>query len=182
MQKPQLAEFIRRMSPDSVAIIPSAKEATRSNDTHFRYRQNSDLFYLTGFEEPDSVAVISNIKDRPQYTLYVRPRDPEREIWDGRRFGTEGATSTFGASEAYPIRDLNEKLGEILGGATHLFYRLPSDNRNLDEAVLNQIGRLREGSRRGVAAPESIIDPAGIIHELRLIKNEDEIETMKRAA
>src|SRR6267378_4445160 len=96
MQKAQLLEFINRMLPDSVAIIPSAKEATRSNDTHYRFRQDSDLFYLTGFEEPESIAVITNVKERPQYILFVRPRDPEREIWDGRRAGVEGAVNSFG--------------------------------------------------------------------------------------
>jgi len=182
MQKPQLSEFINRMLPDSVAIIPSANEATRSNDTHYRFRQDSDLFYLTGFEEPESIAVITNVKERPQYILFVRPRDPEREIWDGRRAGVEGAVNSFGAVEAFPIAELNKKLPDLLSGARSLYYRLPSNRPELDDSVLQQISQLRAGIRRGVAAPESIVDPAGIIHELRLIKSQEEIRIMQQSA
>src|SRR3982751_6031267 len=108
MIRPQLEEFMRRMDPNSVAIIPSAREATRSNDTHYRFRQDSDFLYLTGFEEPDSIAVIKSNGDT-RYTLFVRPRDPEREIWDGRRAGVEGARSKFGADESFAIAEFDEK-------------------------------------------------------------------------
>ena len=91
MQRPQLAEFMKRMEPDSVAIIASAREATRSNDTQYRYRQDSDFLYLTGFDEPEAIAVIAPSQSEQKFTLFVRPRDPEREIWDGRRAGLEGA-------------------------------------------------------------------------------------------
>src|SRR5918911_2823706 len=100
MRRPQLAEFMKRMESDSVAIIPSAREATRSNDTQYRYRQDSDFYYLTGFDEPESIAVIAPSREE-KYTLFVRPRDPEREIWDGRRTGVEGAKSEHGADAAY---------------------------------------------------------------------------------
>ncbi len=107
MIKPQLEEFMRRMDPKSVAIIPSAREATRSNDTQYRFRQDSDFFYLTGFEEPESIAVIRPSHET-KYTLYVRPRDPEREIWDGRRAGVEGAKAKYGANESFPIVEFDE--------------------------------------------------------------------------
>src|ERR687896_2055040 len=113
MIRPQLEEFIRRMAPKSVAIIPGAHDTRRSNDTHYRFRQDSDFFYLTGFEEPDSLAVITPEKD-PKYTLFVRPRDPEREIWDGRRAGVEGATKNHGAQASFPIEEFPAKLGELL--------------------------------------------------------------------
>src|SRR5215210_4466966 len=96
MPRPQLAEFIDRLGQDSVAIVASAPEATRSNDTNYRYRQNSDFYYLTGFDEPESIAVITPNQEQ-KYTLFVRPRDPEREIWDGRRAGVEGARTAHGA-------------------------------------------------------------------------------------
>src|SRR5947207_13485412 len=104
MIKPQLEEFMRRMDPKSVAIIPSAREATRSNDTQYRYRQDSDFLYLTGFEEPESIAIIAPGRDQ-KYTLFVRPRDPEREVWDGKRAGVVGAKSEIGAAEAFPIAE-----------------------------------------------------------------------------
>src|SRR6266850_5639473 len=116
MIRPQLAEFMRRMDQKSVAIIPSAREATRSNDTQYRFRQDSDFYYLTGFEEPDSIAVVAPSRER-QYTLFVRPRDPDQEIWVGRRAGLEGAKSEFGAQESFPIAEFEQKLEEILDGA-----------------------------------------------------------------
>src|SRR5215510_14903869 len=107
MMKSQLDEFMRRMSPKSIAIIPGAREATRSNDTNYRFRQDSDFFYLTGFEEPEAIAVVRQ-DEEPNYTLFVRPRDPEREIWDGRRAGVEGAKKEFGADESFPIVEFDE--------------------------------------------------------------------------
>src|SRR4029078_12041749 len=113
MIRTQLREFIRRMTANSVAIIPAAREATRSNDTHYRFRQDSDFFYLTGFEEPDAISVI-----KPnQYTLFVRARDPEREIWDGRRAGVEGAKRDFGADESFPVAEFVSKVHVILDGS-----------------------------------------------------------------
>lgn len=181
MQRPQLSEFIRRMEPDSVAILASAREATRSNDTHYRYRQDSDFYYLTGFEEPEAVAVITPSREQ-KYTLFVRPRDPEREIWDGRRAGVEGAKAEYGADEAFPISEFEEKLGDYLNGAANLYYRIGNGNAELDEQVVHHIRQLRAMGRRGMRAPEAIIDTGAIIHEMRLFKSEEEIELMQRAA
>src|SRR5215831_18901054 len=108
MTKPQLAKFMRRMDQNSVAIIPAAREAVRSHDTNYRYRQNSDFFYLTGFEEPEAVAIIAPSKEK-KFTLFVRPRDKEQEIWNGYRAGVEGAVKDYGADEAFPINEFEEK-------------------------------------------------------------------------
>lgn len=180
MIRPQLEEFIRRMAPKSVAIIPGAHDTTRSNDTHYRFRQDSDFFYLTGFEEPDSLAVISPNKD-PKYTLFVRPRDPEREIWDGRRAGVEGAKSEFGAGEAYPIAEFEAKLSGFLDGAEVLYYRLGVD-RDLDDAIVREIARMRGLNRKPVHPPQTIVDPATIVHEMRVVKRPEELEIMQKAA
>lgn len=180
MIRPQLEEFIRRMEPNSVAIIPSAREATRSNDTNFRFRQDSDFLYLTGFDEPESIAVIRS-SGAPRYTMFVRPRDPEREIWDGRRAGVEGARAQFGADESFPIVSFDEKLHEILDGAEKLYYRLGVD-RDLDERIVREISRMRAINRKPIHPPRTIIDPATIVHEMRVLKSSDEIELMQRAA
>jgi len=177
MIRPQLKEFMRRMSPNSVAIIPSAREATRSNDTHYRFRQDSDFFYLTGFEEPQSIAVIKS----NHYTLFVRPRDPEREIWDGRRAGVDGAKSEFGADESFPISEFDEKLQDALDGAEVLYYRL-GVNRELDDSIIGQISLMRSVNRKPVHPPQTIVDPATIVHEMRVLKSSDEVELMQRAA
>jgi Xaa-Pro aminopeptidase len=176
----QLGEFMRRMQPRSIAIIPAAREATRSNDTNYRFRQDSDFFYLTGFEEPEAIAVIKP-GEKHEYVLFVRPRDPEREIWDGRRAGVEGAKSEFGAQEALPIDEFDEKLSEILNDAEILYYRL-GVNRELDDKIIREIARMRSLNRKPIHPPETIIDPATIVHELRVIKSPEELEIMQKAA
>ena len=180
MMRSQLGEFMRRMQPRSVAIIPAAREATRSNDTNYRFRQDSDFFYLTGFEEPDAIAVIKP-GETHEYALFVRPRDPEREIWDGRRAGVEGAKSEFGAQEALPIDKFHEKLPEILNDAEILYYRL-GVNRDLDDQIIREIARMRSLNRKPIHPPETIIDPATIVHELRVVKSPEELEIMQKAA
>jgi len=182
MQRPQLSEFIKRMTPDSIAIISSAREATRSNDTLYRYRQDSDFYYLTGFDEPEAIAVITPSHKEHKFTLFVRPRDAEREIWDGRRAGVEGAQAEYGADAAFPISEFDAKLIEFLNGANNLYYRIGNGNAELDETIVKQIRHLRALGRRGMRAPEAIIDTGAIIHELRLFKSEDEIALMQRAA
>lgn len=180
MIRPQLEEFMRRMAPKSVAIIPGAHDTTRSNDTHYRFRQDSDFFYLTGFEEPDALAVIKPESDK-KYTLFVRPRDPEREIWDGRRAGVEGAQSEFGATEAFPSGEFESKLADFLEGTDVLYYRLGVD-RELDKAIIREIARMRAINRKPVHPPQTIIDPATIVHEMRVLKTPEEIEIMQTAA
>ena len=181
MLKPQLAEFMRRMDPKSVAIIPGAREAVRSHDTNYRYRQNSDFFYLTGFEEPDAIAVIAPSQEK-KFTLFVRPRDPEREIWDGYRAGVEGAVRDYSADEAFAVAEFDEKLPQILDGPASLYYAFGHVNSELDEKIIRQLTLMRETNRRPLEPPQTIIDPTSILHEMRVFKSEAEVETMQRAA
>jgi Xaa-Pro aminopeptidase len=181
MTRPQLAEFMRRMEPGSVAIIPAAREVTRSHDTEYRFRQDSDFYYLTGFREPDALAVVAPGREKP-FTLFVRPRDREKEIWNGRRAGVEGARERFGADEAFPVEEFEAKLTELLDGARSLYYRLGNGHAELDLTLIRHISRMRMMGRKGVSAPQAIIDPAGLIHEMRLVKSEDEIRLMRRSA
>jgi Xaa-Pro aminopeptidase len=178
----QLAELMRRMEPNSIAILPGAREVRRSNDTEYRYRQDSDFFYMTGFNEPEAIAVVTPSKDEAKYTLFVRPRDPEREIWDGRRAGVEGAKEVYGADASFDIAEFNEKLIDLMNGAQNLYYRLGNGNPELDRIVISQIARMRSMGRKGVQPPQAIIDPGSLIHEMRLIKTEEEIAIMQRAA
>lgn len=180
MIRPQLEEFMRRMDQKSVAIIPAAREATRSNDTQYRFRQDSDFYYLTGFEEPDAIAVIAPGREQ-KFTLFVRPRDPEQEIWVGRRAGVEGAKSEFGADESFPVAEFPEKLLEILDGAESLYYRL-GVYTDLDDRIIRKIAEMRALNRKPIHPPRTIIDPATIVHEMRVLKSPEEIELMQIAA
>jgi Xaa-Pro aminopeptidase len=180
MIRPQLQEFMRRMDQKSIAIIPSAREATRSNDTQYRFRQDSDFYYLTGFEEPDSIAVITPGREK-KYTLFVRPRDPEQEIWVGRRAGVKGAKSDFGADESFPVAEFEAKLQEILDGADKLYFRLGA-YPDLDNMIIRQIAQMRALNRKPIHPPRTIIDPATIVHEMRVLKSAEEIELMQKAA
>jgi Xaa-Pro aminopeptidase len=181
MKRPKLAEFMRRMEPNSVAILPAAREVMRSNDTEYRFRQDSDFYYLTGFQEPDAIAVVAPSKDA-RYTLFVRPRDPEKEVWNGRRAGVEGAKKSFGADAAFPVEEFQEKLTELLDGARNLYYRLGNGNPELDQAIVRQLARMRALGRKGIRAPQAIVDPGSLLHEMRLIKTDEEIALMQRSA
>jgi Xaa-Pro aminopeptidase len=125
-------EKMASASPGSVAVLPSAPVFRRNNDVDHEYRQDSDLFYLTGFDEPESVAVF-DCKDS-KWFLFVRPRDPSREIWDGPRAGVEGAKSTYGADEGLTVSELDEKLPALLQDRERLYYRL-GQNRVFDDRV-----------------------------------------------
>jgi Xaa-Pro aminopeptidase len=181
MIKPQLKEFMRRIEKDSVAIIPAAREAVRSHDTNYRYRQNSDFFYLTGFEEPDAIAVITPSRDK-KFTLFVRPRDLEQEIWTGYRAGVEGAVADYSADEAFPIDEFDAKLPEILDGPAVLYYAFGHTTPEMDQKMIRQLALMRETNRRPLEPPRTIVDPSSILHEMRVLKSTEEIEVMQRAA
>jgi Xaa-Pro aminopeptidase len=126
------------------------------------------------------VLVLRGGKDKP-YTLFVRSRDPEREVWDGARAGVEGAVAHFGADEAFPVADAPAKLAELLENSNRLYYRLGRD-KTFDELVLGAIDKVRARAKFGVGWPVEIVDPATIVHELRRIKSRHELDLMRRAA
>lgn len=169
------------MEPNSVAIIPAAHEATRSYDTEYKFRQDSDFWYLTGFPEPDAVAVIDPSNKRAPYTLYVRPRDPEMETWFGRREGTDGAVKNYGADKAFSIERFAADLPKLLNGRERLYYRFSVD-KALDQQILGYLTEQRVRRLKTAYPPHTIIDPTLIIGEMRLHKSEEEVELMQRAA
>jgi Xaa-Pro aminopeptidase len=166
-------------SPSSVAVLPSAPVFVRNNDVEHEYRQDSDFFYMTGFDEPESVVVL-DAKER-KTTFFVRPRDRDREVWDGPRAGVDGVRQNFGADEAFVIGDLAEKLPDLLQNRRRVHYRIGHDRR-FDERLLAAIDRVRARSRSGVFPPTEIVDPGAILHEMRLRKSPGEVETMRAAA
>ena len=166
---------------DGVAVFPSAPLALRNHDVEHPYRQDSDLYYLTGFAEPDSLLVLTNQHEEHEMILFVRPKKREREIWDGPRAGVEGAVEAFGADVAFPIDELAKKLPDYLGNVEHLHYRL-AQNDEADAKLFDCLNLLRRGARRGVMAPQAVIDPSVHLHEMRLRKTDGELATMRRAA
>jgi Xaa-Pro aminopeptidase len=181
MIRPQLKEFMKRMEPDSVAIIPAAHEVTRSYDSHYRFRQDSDFLYLTGFPEPEAIAVISPSNEKNPFTLFVRPRDPLMETWNGKRHGVEGAVKTFGASKAFPIDSFTRELPKLIGGYEKLYYRF-GRYEDFDLQLLEYFSRQRFSRQTGAYPPATIIDYSLITHEMRLIKGDEEIALMQKAA
>jgi Xaa-Pro aminopeptidase len=178
--KDRRERFCRTMG-EGVALFASTPVAMRNNDVEHDYRQDSDLYYLTGFDEPDSVLVLSTVHPEHRSVLFVRPRDPTREIWDGPRAGVEGAVSRYGVDAAFPIAELATKLPEYLQDVSRLFYRLGRDAR-FDVRVLRAIDSVRAKARTGVSAPREIIDSGSVVHEMRLRKSASEIEAMLQAA
>lgn len=181
MKPARLVEFMEKMEPNSVAVFPSAHELRRNADTDFEFRQDTDFFYLTRLNEPDSVAIIAPGHPEHKYILFVRPRKREEEIWTGLRAGVEGAVKNHGADAAYEIGQLKELLPKYLQNVEKVYYRLGL-NQNFDQQLIAAISHIRNKVRTGVYAPTTIIDPGTIVHELRLRKNTDELNDLRRAA
>ena len=177
----QLKEFIEKIGSDAIAIIPAAHEQTRSYDTEFKFRQDNDFLYLTGFPEPDAIAVIAPSKTKNPLTLFVRPSDPLMETWYGRREGVEGAKKNYGADKALPIEKFAGELGKLLDGHDKLYYRFGVD-KLLDQLILNYLSAQRQRRLKTPYPPHTIIDPTIIIHEMRLHKTPEEVEFMQKAA
>jgi Xaa-Pro aminopeptidase len=176
-------EVLRRMralAHPAVAVFPSAPVAMRNGDVEHPYRADSDLFFLTGFEEPESVAVLSTEGDKP-FTLFVRPRDKEREIWNGRRAGVEGAVKNFGADQAFEIGKLDEELPGLLSTAHALFYKVGGHDAEFDARIARTLRNLRARARAGLDAPRRIEDPGQIVHEMRLRKEPRELDAIRKA-
>ena len=165
---------------DGVMLVPAAVHALRNNDTEYEFRQHSDLLYLTGFAEPEALLVLAPAREQ-RTTLFLRPNDRALETWNGRRLGVEAAPAALGIDAAFPIAEASAKLGELLVGARRLFARLGVDEK-FDRLVLAALDDARARTRRTGIAPETIVDPGTILHELRLRKDDGEIATMRRAA
>jgi len=168
------------MGPDAVAILFGAKLATRSADSHYPFRQDSDLFYLTGFNQPNAIAVFRT-DGGPAFTLFVEPRVEAQEIWTGIRPGVDGAQRDFGADAAHPFSEFAAALPKLITGAKTLYY-VPGRDKTADDQIvqINEDQRLR--SRAGGHPTETQIDPRTLLHEMRLFKDAEELDTMRRAA
>jgi len=168
---------------NGVAIIPTANEAIRNRDSHYPYRFDSYFYYLTGFQEPESVLVLvaASVSGPAQSILFCRDKDVEREIWDGFRFGSDAARENFGFDVAYSIHELDAVLLKLVGNQPKLFFSL-GESLTWDNRVTGWINNLRAQSRTGVSAPHEIIDVRKLVDELRLYKSPFEQALMRQSA
>jgi Xaa-Pro aminopeptidase len=164
-------------------LLPAADEKVRNADNHHPFRQDSDFAWLTGFDEPEGAALLhaDPASGNSGLVMFVRPKDREREIWDGLRAGVEGAVTGYGADAAHPVAEMEAKLEEHLARGGTLWYRL-GFSREWDERVIRIIQKLRARIRTGVRAPDPVRDPGAVLHELRLVKSSEELERLRRAA
>lgn len=180
-------EFARRrkalmamMEPNSIAIVPAAPERIRSRDTEHHYRQDSDLFYLSGFAEPQAVLVLIPGREHGEYVLFVRERNREREIWDGYRAGPEGAISEYDADDSFPIDDIDDILPGLIEGRERVYYAMGKDSE-FDKQVMDWVNTIRAKVRSGATPPGEFLDLSHFLNELRLFKSAAELRVMKEA-
>ncbi|HEU4813991.1 MAG TPA: aminopeptidase P N-terminal domain-containing protein [Xanthomonadaceae bacterium] len=174
-------QLMRMAGDDAILVLPAAPERIRSRDTHYPYRQDSDLWYLTGFPEPEAVLVLVPGRAHGEALLFCRERDPDREGWDGPRAGTEGAVALHGMDDAYPIADLDEILPGLLEGRSRVYYHFGRD-AEFDLKLIGWLNRVRAQVRQGAQPPHEFLELGHLLDELRLFKSRDELQLMQRAA
>ncbi len=173
-------DLMSHMAPDSIAIVPSAREKIRNRDTHFPFRQDSDFYYLTGFAEPDAVLVLLPGRAHGEVVLFCRERDPEMELWNGYRAGPEGACAQFGADDAFPIGDIDDILPGLLEGRERVYYSM-GRNPEFDRRVMSWVNTIRAKVRAGAHPPGEFLDLDHQLHDLRLYKSAAELRLMREA-
>ena len=185
LRRQQLAEQIFAKTGSGIVILSTAPELSRNRDSEFPYRHDSDFYYLTGFEEPGATLIMkvdgSGNRFQLQSHLFCRPKDPEREIWDGIRLGPEAAPEHLGIDYAHSNRELDQKLGELLADQDAVYIRL-AESAEADRRLRYWMKEVRAQARSGVNPPSEFHDVEALIHEMRLFKDAHEIEIMRRAA
>jgi Xaa-Pro aminopeptidase len=170
-------EQLAKAMGKGVAVIATAPERVRNRDSHFPYRFDSHFYYLTGFAEPEAALVLSANKS----ILFCRERNPDREVWDGFRYGPERARERFGFDEAHPIEELDDAVASLLENQPALFYPV-GDDAQWDARAMQWLNAVRGKVRAGVAVPDRVQDIRSLIDEQRLIKDAHEQNVMRRAA
>ncbi len=173
-------QLMRMIGNDGIAILPSAPVRTRSRDAEYRYRQDSDFYYLTGFAEPDSVCVLAPGRDNGEFVLFCRDRDHEKELWNGSREGPEGAVSNFGADDAFPVDDVDDILPGILESRARVYYGMGA-YPEFDRRVADWVQSLRS-REAGSHPPHEFVALDHLLHDMRLYKSRAELAAMRCAA
>jgi Xaa-Pro aminopeptidase len=173
--------LLQRIGASGLALLPAAHETVRNRDVHHPFRQHSDFSYLTGFPEPDAVAVFIPKRKEGEFILFCRPRDPEREQWDGTRNGIEGAIANFSADQAYSITELDSLLPTLIEGRTQLYFPVGNDAL-FDQRVFGWVNQVRAKVRTGAIAPTTFIHLDSLVHDQRVYKSKAEISVLRHAA
>ena len=180
-------EFARRrqrlmalMEPNSIAIIPAAREQLRSRDTEYPFRQDSDFHYLCGFPEPDAVLVLIPGRGHGEYVLFCRERDPALELWHGYRAGPEGACSDYGADDAFPIGDIDDILPGLIEGRDRVYYSM-GRSADFDRRIMAWVNLIRSKEASGSVPPGEFTDLDHMLHDLRLKKSAAELRLLAHA-
>ncbi len=174
-------QLMRMMGSGGIAILPAAPVRKRSRDVEHRYRQDSDFYYLTGFAEPDAVAVLVPGRDKGEFLMFCRDRDANKERWDGWRAGPEGAIELFAADDAFPIEDIDDILPGIMEACSRVYYTMGL-YAEFDTRMADWINSLRSRESRGVHTPQEFVALDHLLHDMRLYKSRKEIAAMRRAA
>lgn len=172
---------MKLMGKDAIAIVPAAPIRHRNSDVEYAYRQDSDFFYLTGFGEPEAVAVLIPGREQAEYVLFVRDRDPARETWDGRRAGPAGATRVYGADDAFPFADMDEILPGLIENRARVYYTM-GVYADFDARVVGWVNGLRAQSQRGRHSPQEFVALEHVLHDMRLFKSAAELDLMRESA
>ena len=185
LRRNALAKHIFSKTGGGIAVITTAPELARNRDSDFPYRHDSDFFYLTGFEEPGATLVIkvsgSGNSHQVESHLFCRPKDLEREIWDGIRLGPDAAPEVLGIEFAHSNHELDQKLGELLADQDAIYVRL-AESAEADRRIRHWMKQVRGKTRSGINPPSEFHDVEVLIHEMRLFKDMHEIDIMRRAA
>jgi len=168
------------MGPDAIAFFQGASMVPRSRDTEYPFRQDSDFWYLTGFDHPNAVAVLRT-DGGPEYSLFVEPRNRELETWTGYRPGVEGARDDYGADAAYPQAEFSSQLPDLVRHARRIYHVL-GHCPEIDRVITQTLNEMRLRSRNVGVPADAILDPRAIVHEMRLYKEPAELDIMRRAA
>jgi Xaa-Pro aminopeptidase len=175
-------QLMRLIGRDSIAVLPAAPVRHRNGDVEYAYRQDSDFHYLTGFGEPEAVAVLAPGRAQAEYILFVRERDRARESWDGRRAGPEGSRREYGADDAFPIGDMDEILPGLLENRARVFYTMGVYS-DFDQRVVGWVNGLRTTqARNGRHPPQEFVALDHVLHDMRLYKSRHELELLRASA
>jgi Xaa-Pro aminopeptidase len=173
--------LLQALPPGSVALVAGATLATRNRDAEYPFRQHSDFYYLTGFNEPDALLLLKPGRSEGEVVMFCPPRDPALEIWTGYRAGPEGCVERFGADQAFTLDEIDEQVPLLLDGARSIYYPLGCDEQ-LDARVRGWLNAVRDRARQGAEAPEELVLLDNLLHEMRLFKDDEELAVMRRAA